>query len=97
VTATGFLITLADFGLGPAFLGAPDDSSDVTVPIGAPVEWVNWLESARIMSTSAPPGGASFDSGELSQGERFEFVPDVAGTWEYVDPVSGATGTLTAG
>jgi hypothetical protein len=97
VTATGFLITLADFGLGPAFLGAPDDSSDVTVPIGAPVEWANWLESARIVSTSAPPGGASFDSGELSQGERFEFVPDVAGTWEYVDQVTGATGTLTAG
>jgi hypothetical protein len=96
VTATGFLITLADFGAGPAFF-VGDASSDVTVPIGARVEWVNWLETAQITSTSGPPGGASFDSGALSQGERFEFVPDVAGTWEFVDQVSGATGVLTAG
>lgn len=95
VTATGVVITLADSGAGPTFFG-PDDSSDVTVPIGAPVEWANGFETAQITSTSAPPDGASFDSGELSRGERFEFVTDVAGTWEFVDQVSGATGTLTA-
>jgi hypothetical protein len=95
VTATGVVINLGDHGSGPTFFG-PDFSPDTNVPIGTPVEWMNGFETAQITSTSAPPGGAPFDSGELSQGERFEFVPDVAGTWEYVDQVSGATGTLTA-
>jgi hypothetical protein len=81
------------------FLG-PDRTSDVTVPVGAPVEWVNlnWVDgTARIMSTATPQGGAAFDSGELDLNFRFEFVPAVAGTWEFVDLVSGVTGTLTAG
>lgn len=99
VTATGVVILLAlDWWTGadaPVFVG-PDFSSDATVPIGAPVEWVNLSGTARISSTSAPPGGEAFDSGELNEGEGFEFVPDVAGTWEFVDQVSGATGTLTA-
>lgn len=95
VTATGIVIVLSDHGSGPMFFG-PDSSSDVTVPIGTPVEWMNDFETAQITSTSVPPGGAAFDSGELSQGEWFEFVPEVAGTWEYIDQVSGAAGTLTA-
>lgn len=53
------------------------------------------MPTAHIRSTSTPAGGASFDSGSLTEGERFLFVPGVAGTWEYVDQVSGATGTLT--
>ena len=98
VTATGVVVLLATgwFATGqPAFV-APDFSSDADVPIGVPVEWLNLSEAARITSTLAPPGGEPFDSGEMSQGERFEFVPEAAGTWEYVDQVSGATGTLTA-
>jgi hypothetical protein len=97
VRVTALVINLGEdiWGNGTGFFG-PDHSSDVTAPVGATVEWVNHFESARIVSTSAPPDGASFDSGELSQGERFVFVPDVAGTWEYVDQVSGLTGTLTA-
>jgi hypothetical protein len=98
VTATGVVILLDAgwFAAGaPAFV-APDFSSDATSPNGVPVEWVSLCEAGRITSTSVPPGGEPFDSGELSQGERFEFVPEVAGTWEYVDQVSGATGTLAA-
>jgi hypothetical protein len=97
MTATAAVIMLIPnvWGDGTSFV-APDGSSAVTVPIGTTVEWANFLESARIVSSSAPPGGAAFDSGELSLGERFEFVPDVAGTWEYVEQVSGLTGTLTA-
>lgn len=97
--------------LGPLFdcsdppeaysFSGPDYSSDVGVPVETPVEWVYapWLTSGcegRVASTSAPPGGEPFDSGILRPGERFRFVPDAAGTWEYEDQMSGATGTLTA-
>ncbi|HSJ15771.1 MAG TPA: Ig-like domain-containing protein [Longimicrobiales bacterium] len=68
---------------------------DVTMPIGATVEFWNTLPEARITSTSAPPGGASFDSGTLAAGGSFRFVPDVAGVWTYHDQVTGATGTLS--
>jgi hypothetical protein len=65
-----------------------------------------WDGSAHIVSATVPPGGEAFDSGPLSscpwstwhecdQG-RFQFVPAVAGTWEFVDRPSGARGTLTA-
>jgi hypothetical protein len=65
----------------------------------------NWDGSAHIVSTTVPPGGEAFDSGPLSpctmpwydcdQG-RFQFVPATFGTWEFVDRLSGARGTLTA-
>jgi hypothetical protein len=97
VTATGVVVILGHLAApDPSFLG-PDGSSDLTVPVGTPVEWMNGLGTARIVSTAVPPGGTPFDSGDLGQGEWFEFVPDVFGTWEYIDEVSGATGTLTAG
>lgn len=64
-------------------------------PVGATVEFRNDVSAARIRSTSTPPGGEAFDSGQLGQGERFAFVPRVAGTWQFVDEVSGATGELT--
>lgn len=93
------------------FIG-PDGTPDVTVPVGTPVEWIvvnfhhPW-QPVHIMSTSVPPGGESFDSGVLAPWwespagggwgwEIFRFVPGVAGTWEFVDQASGATGTLTA-
>lgn len=41
-------------------------------------------------SSTTPPGGAPFDSGTLEAGARFQFVPDVAGTWEYFDRILGA-------
>lgn len=69
---------------------------DWSVPVGTPVEWVNYRSAARIVSISAPPGGASFQSGTLGENGRLQFVPAVAGTWEYRDEVSGSTATLTA-
>jgi hypothetical protein len=98
VEVTAVVINLAEpWGGGIGFFGpARSHSSDVTVPIGATVEWVNHFATARIISVGAPPGGTAIDSGELAQGERFVFVPNVAGTWEYTDEVSGATGRLTA-
>lgn len=72
-------------------------SPDVTVPVGTTVEWRNWDPTEHtVTSSSAPSGGVSFSSGMLPQNARFHFVPDVAGTWEYSDRVSGATATLTA-
>lgn len=74
----------------------PDGSSDAEIPVGTTVEWVNRTPAARITSTMTPPGGSAFDSGQLQEGERFQFVPQVPGTWEFVDAVGGSKGTLTA-
>ena len=76
-------------------------SNDVTVPVGAKVEWqyAEWLFQsceARITSISVPPGGEAFDSGIIKPGLPFQFVPRVAGTWEYIDAINGGSGKLTA-
>lgn len=73
----------------------PDGSSDVQALVGSEVELAPRNDEARIVSTSTPPGGAAFDSGTLGAGERFLFVPEVAGTWEFRDELYGATGSLT--
>lgn len=49
---------------------------------------------AHFVSTGAAPGGQEFDSGLLETGERFQFVPNSEGTWDFVDQVSGAIGSL---
>lgn len=85
-----------EYGTDEPTFFAPDFSSEATVPIGAVVEWVNYMPQARITSTSSPPGDAGFDSGHLSEGERFQLIADVPGAWVFVDQVSGATGSLTA-
>lgn len=72
-------------------------SPDITVPVATTVEWRNrdaWEHT--VTSVSTPPGGTPFDSQILNQNGRFHFAPNVAGTWEYVDRVSGARATLTA-
>jgi hypothetical protein len=63
--------------------------------LGMAVEFLNNMSGAHIVSTSTPPGGEPFDSGMLNEDERFQFVPNVQGTWEYVDKVSGITGSFT--
>jgi hypothetical protein len=71
---------------------------DVTVPVGTPVEWKQTYSRSKytVISTATPSGGRSFDSGILDADEQFEFVPRVAGTWEYFDQLSGAKAVLTA-
>lgn len=93
--ATALLI-YAGYWYGIGF-GPPD----VTVPVGTTIEWVNPYDFSphTVTSGSMPPGGTSFDSGQLNPGERFQFVPDAAGTWEYFCEVHGAEqefGTITA-
>ena len=86
----------------PSTFKGPDGSSDVSVPVGALVEWV-YAESAVstfpcmavVKSDTVPLGGAPF-VGILNVGDRFQFVPDVAGTWGYFDANNGGRGTLTA-
>ncbi len=73
----------------------PGGSTDLTVPSGTPVEWDPFC-TAHIVSTSEPIGGKAFDSGRLNPGDRFRFVPDAAGTWEFLDKFSLSTGRLTA-
>lgn len=94
--AASLLIALIDDPwFGPGFIG-PDYTSQVTIPVGTPIEFLNLNPSARIRSVTAPEGGPSFDSGMMEVEDRFAFVPQMAGTWTFIDEVSGATGTLTA-
>lgn len=65
------------------------------VRVGVPVEWVIRVPSGRIVATSVPAEGTPFDSGTLAEDDRFSFVPNVAGRWEYADSLSGATAVLT--
>jgi Tol biopolymer transport system component len=70
---------------------------DLTVRVGEPVTWVNFSEvGAHIVSLSEPVGGAAFDSGVLISGTSSRFVPNVAGTWEFVETGSGFTASITA-
>ena len=84
------------------FIGPCPFPNDVTVPVGTIVEWNAPGEDERyslsytVTSTAVPAGGMAFDSGTLLPKQRFRFVPSVAGTWEYVDKVTGLKGTLTA-
>lgn len=88
--ARGVLIWL----VGDEFV-VPGDAPDLTIPVGTPVAWACWCDTWHLVATAVPPGGASFDTGALRLSDHFEFVPDVAGTWEYVDEISGATGSFT--
>lgn len=83
---------------GWARFSGPDGAPDVVVPVGTPVEWKEAYSSVpfTVTSTSIPIGGVPFDSRILTRGDRFRFVPTVAGTWEYSDQFSGATAKLTA-
>jgi hypothetical protein len=67
---------------------------DTDLP-GMGVEFRNQMPGAHITSSSTPPGGASFDSGPMGPGKRLHFVPDVAGTWKFVDRLSGTEGAFT--
>jgi TolB protein len=75
-------------------------AAELNVRVGVPVRWVNANQvepfTAQIVSTSVPNGGESFNSGILEKGEDFRFVPNVEGTWEYMDQVTGITARFTA-
>lgn len=54
-----------------------------SVPVGTPVEWLNYaIDSVQIAPVTIPPGGEVFGRTMLEQ-ERADFVPNVAGTWEW--------------
>ena len=103
---TGYAVVVIRFG--PLFdcYGTPSpydpsifEGPEGTIPLGSRVEWeyAAWLPascSARVRTVSVPPGGVPFDSGDQRPGERFGFVPGVAGDWRYEDSINGGTGTL---
>lgn len=61
------------------------------IPFGTTVEWVNYTSDPLLLvTTSTPPGGGTFRSPVLGLNERFQFVPDVTGTWEYTGEVEGS-------
>lgn len=54
-----------------------------SVPVGTPVEWFNYAsDSVRVTPLTVPPGGEVFGRTMLEQ-ESADFVPNVAGTWEW--------------
>jgi hypothetical protein len=81
----------------------PEGSRNTTVRVGAVVEWVYAPQAqvgtfpcmARLRSATVPAGGVTFDE-TMNAGDRFQFVPNVAGVWEYVDAMNGGTARLTA-
>jgi hypothetical protein len=98
-------VLVIDFWFGAWYAGFTSPcstSSTATVPVGTTVEWKAGAQDERyslaytVTSTSTPAGGRHFDSGMLTQSERFRFVPEVSGTWEYRDQLTGSTGTLRA-
>ena len=85
-------------GLEGEIFAEPQTVSSITARVGGRLEWLNQSQvppqTAHIVSTSHPTDGAAFDSGLLEYLDSFTFVPDVEGSWEFVDLVSGVTGTL---
>ncbi len=59
------------------------DPSEVTVPAGTTVTWVNESGNRhRVRSTSGP---AEFDSGDLEPGESYSITVTAVGTYDYID------------
>lgn len=81
----------------------PEGSRNTAVRVGAVVEWVYGPQAqvgtfpcmARLRSATVPPGGMTFDE-TMNARDRFQFVPNVAGVWEYVDAMNGGSARLTA-
>jgi hypothetical protein len=73
-------------------------SNPVTRPLGTEVELFNANfvsdSTAHFTSTSVPAGGVSFDSGISKYGGTFHFLPNVEGTWSYMDLVGGVSGRV---
>lgn len=103
--ATGFSahVTVAVIDLFNLKFDAPNRTSELLVSAGDTVEFYHrdtFAEVHTATSSSAPPGGSPIDSGEMTMGDRFRFVPDAVGTWDYFCEIHGAavmSGTLTAG
>lgn len=62
---------------------APGGGKNVTILLGDTVRWVNQDAVQHTATSNQDPGGASFDSGLLNQGQEFRFVPGLRGTWIY--------------
>ncbi|HHY56243.1 MAG TPA: hypothetical protein GYA08_12490 [Chloroflexi bacterium] len=80
------IIQVTEYGFEPAYL---------TVAPGDVVEWVNMAADGHTATStkdvsSATVGAASFDSGLLLAGERYQFYFDSAGTFTYFDAVNPA-------
>ena len=68
---------------GIAFV-APGGGDDVTIMLGDTIRWENQDGVQHTAtSTSMPSGGSAFDSGFLSSGQSFTFVPNTRGEWVY--------------
>ena len=75
------------------------DYGMATVRLGTTVEWINISTlpdpTAHFRSTAVPAGGRTFDSGPIGVNGKVQFVPEVEGSWQFEDAVSGMRGTLT--
>jgi hypothetical protein len=74
-------------------------SSDLSAPLDAKVgltyfKGLSLSCTARVKTTMIPVGAEAFDTGILTPGQTFIFVPKVAGVWEFTDVINGGNGRL---
>ncbi len=91
---TKIVVQIIDF----AFVG-PDGTDAIQVVPGDTIEFVNRDIAPHTATTTSAPPGQAFDSGTLSQGESYIFIPAVEGAWSYLcdfHPQSMRGATITA-
>ncbi len=71
---------------------------EAEVPVGTPIVWVSRdADEWAVVASSAPEGGLLFDSGTLSRADKFWFVPEVPGIWQYEDGTLAGTDWVPGG
>jgi len=66
--------------------GRTNTNFEVTIRQGDTIEWMYVDDGSTIhtvTSSDEPDGGASFDSGNMTPGESFQFTPGTTGTWTF--------------
>lgn len=97
--AEGLVIAVGEVNWAASWPAGPQEA---TVPVGTPVDWSmynnwGWGRTGLVRSISVPPGGETFESPVLDDGDRFTFVPSVPGTWvwEFDDGEATESATLS--
>jgi Big-like domain-containing protein len=99
LSAAGPAVVVIRFGplfdcLDPSFFPEVTEARVGSVVTWVYAKWPGFDCAAQLRSISVPPAGASFTSGVIKPGERFTFVPNVAGDWTYEDSMNGGAATL---
>jgi plastocyanin len=81
-----------------ATVGGYFDPSDVTVPVGTAVKFVNGGAQAHTATSGDPPlASGTFDSGDLTYGQSYTYTFNTPGTYSFFCQhhwTSGMTGSI---